>query len=280
MDTWVEERLPTKVVPLLLGHEREHFELFNQDYGRFVSQFEVQYSALAEIIDQINFVERSSWPDHRSLQYVLVAYNVKTFYSALDRLVRGYYEDSITLIRGLYETFVRTLFVSCHPDDAYSALIFNPPKGVKRFNLTNFLRDELHLEWETKYGVMSTFAHSNSYQVLTALERATQGIGEPERFGISFEYNTALAEAAIPFLQFVLLAHLRFSMERFIGAITCPDQRGLSTATGSVDLLTYGLVNHPKEYWRTVARDLDVLFEMLEIADRREDWKAFLKSSK
>lgn len=108
---------------------------------------------------------------------MLAAYNVKTFYSALDRLTKGYYEDSITLTRGLYETFVRTLFISCHPDDAYNALIFKPPKGERAFNLTNFLRNELGLEWETKYGVMSTFAHSNSLQVLSALQRALEVLG-------------------------------------------------------------------------------------------------------
>jgi len=35
-------------------------------------------------------------------------------------------------------------------------------------------------------------------------------------------------------------------------------------------------VNHPKEYWRMVAGDLDLLFAMLKVADRREDWHAFL----
>lgn len=100
--------------------------------------------------------------------------------------------------------------------------------------------------------------------------------GEPERFGLGFDRDASLAEAAIPFLQFVLLAHLRFAAERLAGDVALPGWQS-ATATDAVALLTYGLVNHPKEYWRMVARDLDVLFEMLAVADRREDWKAFLE---
>lgn len=278
-DAWVNDHEPADLAQRVAGGESEHLEFFSKDYGRFVSQFEVEYSALVEIIDQINFVEKASWPDHRAVQYVLVAYNVKTFSSALDRLRKGYYADCITLTRGLYETFVRILFISCHPDDAYNVLVFKPPKGARTFNLTNFLRDELGLEWETKYGVMSTFAHSNSFQVLSALERALERSGEPELFGLGFDRDPSLAEAAIPFLQFVLLAHLRFAAERLAGDVALPDQLA-STAADSVALLTYGLVNHPKEYWRMVARDLDVLFETLAVADRREDWKACLRRTK
>jgi hypothetical protein len=35
--------------------------------------------------------------------------------------------------------------------------------------------------------------------------------------------------------------------------------------------------HHPKPYWRSISRDLAVLFEMLVVADRREDWHAFLE---
>ena len=67
--------------------------------------------------------------------------------------------------------------------------------------------------------VMSTFAHSNSFQVLSALQRALERSGEPELFGLGFDHDPSLAEAAIPFLQLVLLAHLRFAAERLAGEI-------------------------------------------------------------
>jgi hypothetical protein len=279
VDAWVADRTPSPLFLVAGEREREHFALLNQEYGRFIVQFEVEFTALAELTDRINFADRSEWPEHRSVQYVLLAYNAKTFLSAVDRLVKGYYEDSITLTRSLYETFIRMLFVSCYPDDAYS-VIGKPPRGVRQFNLTGFLRTDLELEWETTYGLMSTFAHSNSYQVMMALKRAIDREGDPERFGVTFDYDSRLAEAAMPFLHFVLLAHLRFLVERIVDGTTITDQPSLSTAREAVDFLTYGLVNHPKEYWRNVAADLDLLFKMLALADRREDWKSFLRTTR
>jgi len=274
-DAWVQRELPTEFLRRITDNEAEHLRWFEGEYGRFVTQAEAEYAALATLIDGLNGVERSAWPAHRSIQYVLIAYNLKSFQSALDRIAKGYYEDGITLTRGLYETFVRCLFVSCYPDDGYSALVFIPPKGVRRFNLTSFLRDNLGFEWDAKYGVMSRFAHSNSHHVALALKRALDREGDPESFGMKVAPDASMAEAAIPFFQFVLLAHIRFVVERLLDGVA-PGALDDSTASESVDLLTYALVNHPKEYWRMVAGDLDLLFAMLKVADRREDWHAFL----
>jgi len=277
-DAWVAARIPSALVLDLTQLEHEHFAQFNSDYGRFVDQFEVEFTALAMLIDDLNFIDRSTWPPHRYVQYVLLAKNVKTFYSALERLARGYYEDSITLVRGLYETFVRLLFISCHPDDAYSALGYKAPKGMRQFKLTNFLRDELRLEWDTNYSVMSVFAHSNSFNALEALIRADHRDGDPERFRLEHQFDLKLAEMTMPLLQFVLCTHLRFATERMVGAGHSTEPDALATALESVDLLSYGLKHHPKPYWRSVSDDLDLLFEMIEIADKRDDWRAFLRS--
>lgn len=275
-DQWIAGHLPADVVVQTIGDERAHFERFNADYGRLVGQFEVEYNALAVLIDYYNFMDRSAWPPHRFVQYAMVAYSARTFYSAFDRLVRGYYEDCITLTRTLYETFVRVLFVSCYPDSPYNSLMRNPPKGERCFNLTNFVHDDLGLEWGTKYKIMSVFAHSNSLLVLEALQRAADGRGEPERLGVRYDYEPRLIEAATPFLQFALLGHTRFAIEQLGGTDPPPDTEFLEDAQDSVDLLTYGIRTHAKPYWRRVADDLDLLFRMLPIADASGDWKAFL----
>jgi hypothetical protein len=275
-DRWTSERVPTPLVLQIIDDEHAHFARFNVDYGRYVGQFEVAYQSLAELIDHLNFVDRSAWPPHRYVQYVLSAYNLRTFYSALDRLVRGYYEDCLALTRGLYETFVRMLFVSCHPDSAYNVLVRKPPKGERTFNLTNFLRDDLGLGWETKYEIFSIFAHSNSLHVLEALKRAGDRDGDPERFRVRIEYEPAMIEAAAPLLQFVLTAHLRFAVERFAEVDPPLPTERLQDASDALALLTHGLTTHAKEHWRMVAADLDMIFGMLVKADRREDWRTCL----
>lgn len=277
-DQWLSERLPTPLVLELVEDERTHFASFNVDYGRYVGQFEVEFQALAGLIDDLNFVDRSAWPAHRNVQYVLAAHNVRTFFSALDRLVRGYYQDCFSLTRGLYETFVRMVFVSCYPESAYNVLMRKPPKGERTFNLTNFLRDDLGLAWETKYEIFSIFAHSNSFQVLNTLKRAVDREGEPERFGVRIDYQPAMIEAAAPLLQFVLACHLRFAVERFADVVPAIAPERLRDAQNALSLLTYGLTTHTKEHWRMVAADLDTIFAMLDVADRRGDWRAFLSA--
>lgn len=278
-DQWVQQHLPSRVVAEMIEQQRDHVTRFMREYGRWCTQFEVEYSALVQLLHQVNFIDKSSWQPHRSLQYMLFSYNAETFFSAFDRLLRGHYEDSITLTRSLYETFVRGLFMSCYPATATSALLSasDVPKGVRKFNLTNFLRDDLHLKWGRQYGLMSRFAHSNSFGVLQAVERATKGESEPERFGVVVRFDPVLAEAAPVFLQFVLLSHLRFSVERLASTASVPNTDVLTMAREAVSFLDYGLRHHPKPYWRAVAEDLDVVFEMLDIADRGGDWQAFVE---
>lgn len=271
-DTWVAVHSPTDVAASLAASELDHRMQFSDAYGRFAAQYDVGVAALATLVEELNFVRRDGWPEHRAIQYVLVAYNLRHFDTAIDLVVRGRYEEAISLTRGLYETFVRLLFVSCHADSAYSVLASSPPKGVRRFNLTNFLRDELRLDWERKYGVMSAFAHSNVHRAGLALRRAATPAGEPEAFGLGLGFDAALAEAALPFMQFVLLAHLRFAVERLVSG-SAPSSDPLVVAQEAVDLFTYAHASHPKPYWRMVATDLEYLSKVLEIADRGEDWR-------
>lgn len=100
-DEWLRTLGPSPVITELLRYETDHREQVLRDYGRLVAQFEAQYTALAQLIEQVNFIDRSSWPPHRAVQYVLMSNNLKPFWSAVDRLTKGFYEDALTLLRGL-----------------------------------------------------------------------------------------------------------------------------------------------------------------------------------
>lgn len=276
-DEWLRTLGPSPVITELLRYETDHREQVLRDYGRLVAQFEAQYTALA-VIEQVNFIDRSSWPPHRAVQYVLMSNNLKPFWSAVDRLTKGFYEDALTLLRGLYETFVRVVFVTCHSDDPWGVLVNKPPKGTAPFNMTNFVRDELKLEWLSKYTIMSVFAHSNALQAVEALKRSEGGRDEPEHFGLPLDYDTKLFELAAAFLQFLLLVYLRFGVDRMVGPSEPDDRERFRTARQSVALLTFGLVDNPKQYWKGVAEDLDFLFEMLDVADRGGDWRAMVRA--
>jgi hypothetical protein len=275
-DTWTAGQLPSDVISRLLEEERAHAAQFMTDYGRYAAHFEAVYSAYVRLLDDVNFIDKAGWPTHRGVQYVLLSYNAKTFYSAFDRLLRGHYEDCITLTRGLYETFVRAVWASAYRDNAHNVLVSKLPPGEPAFNLTNFLRDHLHLEWETSYGVFSAFAHSNGFLTLQSLVRLAEPDHEPERFDVHVTFDKRLAETAMPLLTFALLTHLRFTLELLVGDMPVPNEGRLETAREASAFFTRMVSELPSPYWRRVASDLDAIFEMLAMADRGEDWRVWL----
>ncbi len=277
VDNWVERTQSISVFPGIADYEDRHQEKFGRDFGQLGSQFEIQYSSLVGLLDQINGLDKTTWPLHRPVQFILISYNLKPLISAMDRLSKGFYEDAVTLIRSAYETFLRTLFISCHKDHPYSCLVNRPPAGEPVFNVTNFVRDELRVDWLTNYSIMSVFAHSNVHQTTEAVIRAAQRVDEPEVQGLQFEYREDLAALAGVFLQFLVFAYLRVAIERLVGPLTPPDVRQFDTAVEAKDFLAYIFHNHPKEYWRSLADDLDFIFDLLEVADRGDDWHEFAR---
>lgn len=277
-DQWTALHMPVETLLDLQRREGEHALAFTQEYGRFANQFEVAFGAHAALLDDLNFINKGAWPPHRAVQYMLLAHNAKTFHSALDCLVRGRYEDATTLCRGLYETFIRAIWISAHPTDAYNAMVRSPPAGSPVFNLTNFVRDQLHLDWETTYSVSSAIAHSNGVAVLSSLIAAASRAGEPERFRVAVAFDRDRLELAAPLLSFALLTHMRFAISVLVGDLEHPHPARLELAKEAVALFTASLKNHPKPYWRAVATDLDMLFDLVAAADRGEDWRMWLRS--
>lgn len=278
IDLWTRAHRPSSVTGDMTTQVNAHQQAFRRDYGRLDDQLEVEYSALVRLTDSLNFLDRSSWPAHRPMQFALVAYSLKTFQSVLDRLRTGFYEDAVTLLRVLYETFLRVAFVSCHRDDPWGALVRKPAPGTPDFQVTNFVRDVLRLDWETNYAIMSVFAHSNGLLVLEAIQRAADRQGQPERFGPSIELEPRLAELVAPFVQFVLLGNLRLLVRWRADLAASDSDPVVEAAHDSERLLTFGLDSHPKEYWRQVSRDLDYLMELVQVADVGGDWRALARS--
>jgi hypothetical protein len=144
LDSLCEENA-SSVLADIQRFQRQHVAHVGREYGRFISQVELAFSLLVEIVDGINYVDKSGWPQHRSLQFILMVHNLKSIESALDRLVKGSYEDAISLVRGPYEALLRIVFISCFPADPYAGL-GKAPKGTRQFNATNFVEQDLGLD--------------------------------------------------------------------------------------------------------------------------------------
>lgn len=278
IDEWVDQHLPSHVLAKARAQEEDHAKLFLSAYGRAVGQFEVEFAALVAVIDRLNFVQRQAWPPHRSVQFALLAYNLKPLRSVMDRLMAGYYADAITLLRVAYETFVRLVFVSIHRDDPWGALVPKPRPPTPAFNLTGFVRDQLRLGWATSYSVLSAFTHSNAVEVLDSLKRAGTQESEPERFGPSIQFDPNRIELVLPQLHFAVLAYLRFTVDWLVGPEFRPHMAEAAIAIKAIDVMSFVVRTHPKRYWRDVAVDLDYVFDLVTAAETGADWRQMAKS--
>src|SRR5262245_3735309 len=95
IDDWVRRQQPRQTALAIAEFERDHLRWFEEEYGRLLVQFEVAFDHLVAVIEQVNYIDRAAWPEHRVLQYVLLSHNLKPFVSMIDRFSRGYYEDSV-----------------------------------------------------------------------------------------------------------------------------------------------------------------------------------------
>ncbi len=273
VDDWIAPQVPSSVVLGLVEAERNHFNRFNTAYGRWVAQSEVHFSCLVNAIEQIDYVEKSTWPSHRGTQFILVTNTLRSLWSSADRLHRGAYQDSMTLLRLAYEVWARLIFMSCHPDDHLYGVARSGSDGKPSFKMTNLLRDQLRLDWSKKYELLSSFAHGKIDTLQEVLDSARKPTSSRHELTVSFDESRC--DFAITLFNFVLLLYVTFVQDRLLVGV--PDPLG-SSLRESQEILRTTLFADPKPYWANTEADLDYLATLLATADAGGDWKAIAKA--
>lgn len=271
-DAWVVAHRPNLVVAGIDEFERGHRDWFLTEYGRGVEQFYVEFDALARAVDALNFVDRSDWPPNRSIQYVIAAKNLKAFHSAMKLLTAGFYVDAMSLVRGIYDAFLRIVHVALYPADPWGAVADKPPSPTPHFNATGIVRDQLRLDWLSNYSIMSVFAHANTFEVMTAMTRMADRVEPAERFGLVFERDDRLVETVLPLLSMLMLLYLRLVIETMGGGAKIRDSELVTTCEDAIGLLTFVMRTNDKPKWHSMADDVDYIFEVLRVADTNGNW--------
>lgn len=273
-DSWVAAHTPNLIRDEIAAFEADHRERFLQSYGRAVDQFYVQYGALAQAVDALNFVDRTHWPSHRPIQYVIVAKNLNGFHSTMDRLSKGFVVDSMSIVRGLYDAFLGIIHVSLNSTDPLGAIMARPPSPTPRFNATGIVKGQLRLDWMSNYAIMSVFAHGNLMEVAQSINRMHDRSLPRERLGLTFEPDVLVVETVLPFLSLVTLLYLRFVPESLGATSDVEDAPLIATCRDAVALLTFAMRDNSKPRWRKIADDIDYLFNVFSAADAGGDWKS------
>lgn len=281
---WLERRFdelcdtePSQVVLDIKGYEEDHLNKVEGEYGRFVAQFELYYDLIVKITKGVNYIEKPDWPKHRSVQFMLIVHNLKNIYSSFDRLVKGFYEDSIVLDRPAYEAFIKVIYITCYPDDPLSVVRGRKSSSGRKFNLTNFVKDELKLDW-SDYRLFSIISHAKAYTVLTeAIKISREGQKEP--ITLELKFDEELFELGANYIIFLLLVYLKIIVCLF----TTSHNRILKKemAEKAKELIVLGQKSmslHPKDYWPQVIKDTEDIFKMIEEVEGGKNWKESWKN--
>lgn len=259
----------TEVIREISSFQEKHFARFSREYGRFIDQYEMFYSTLVSLTYSVNYYDKSNWPQHRALQFTLAAHSQKQLYTAHLLLQKGFYEDSITVIRSAYETFLRILFISCNQKHSWS--VFYKEGGSPKFIPTNFVKDELRLDWPT-YGLMSAFAHSNKVDVLEDIIKLSRE-AQKEPIALRLKYDEKRMGIAINYLQFLMLVFLKLLNEVFVTdygshRLRKEIQVEFDRAKEYAELLMQVMETHTDNAtWRVMAKDIKNIFELIRLME-------------
>ena len=255
--------------------EQNHAVSFQQDkYYPYTQQFDLYLSTLIEQLYAINFLAKPDWPDHRIVQFTLLVENLRTFSSAYDCLSKGAYEDALILMRPIYETIIRVVWMSCYPDDPYACIARNP--DGRKFNLTNFIIAELKLDWWHEYKLLSAFSHSNSWTALESLIKHSQQESAPRIISMTLQVNDNLCSLNMNMLFYLFYCYFRVT--RIVLTVEPKDKKEVdlwALANELEKLIAKIMKDHPNlsGRWALLLNDCDQLVELMRRADGGEDWK-------
>jgi len=263
---------PSKVMLDIYDYERTHSQRIAQNYGRFISQFEFAYDLIVESVHAINYLDRSDWPKHRGIQFLTLVNNLKPLFSSYQRLIEGFYEDSLILIRPVYESFIKIIYITCNPKYPYKILAGRKDPDGKKFNLSNFLKQELKLNWHS-YGYLSAMSHANYYSILSEAIDLFQKKSK-EVSALKFSYDEKLFGVGTNDINFLLLVYMKLIVELFATKTNdVLSEEMIGKAQKFIKLQHESFLVHPKEHLPEVAKDVKDVFEMIRRAESGEDWK-------
>lgn len=261
----------SKVILDIRNFESHHQSKISNDYNRFIRQFEVTFSLITDCVHALNYVEKTTWPKHRGIQFLLYTHNLKTLYSSFDRLIRGSYEDSLSLTRTVYEAFIKIIFLNCFPQS--SSALFQKIKDVPNFNLDNFIKDNLKLDWHD-HRLLSMMVHSNNYSVLQGwVELAQRPQTEP--ICLQYQFDKRLFELGVNYTCYLLSVYLKILDDLFIsGTNHILTQDTVNLVKEMAELRISSLETHPLDKWPQTMKDTRDIFNMVKRTDAGEPWES------
>ncbi len=193
-----------------------HRELVYENFGKYLKNFEDYFDILNNAIFNLNYMPKKHWPQYKGTQFLLFPETLKTLHRAHEDLFDGYYEESMMLLRSVYETYIKMIYIAIHPNDIES--IFYKRAGKRNFNLSNFVKDELNLDWGWLYKLLSSISHGKTYKHLDLWIKTSTGKYK-DKISLYYKYDKDAISRPINMSIFLLYLLFHLVYVTFIGDI-------------------------------------------------------------
>jgi len=158
----------------VIRFKENHRKQFVGDYHGYVKIFEGAFEVAAQTTEALNYATKEKWARHRSSQYPFFPNILETLFRANDDFMDGFYDEANILNRSVFEGIVRIIWASCHQEH-HSNIWTKKQVGTPDFNVRNFLRDELKVDWEFIWNYTSMVTHSKRHRVVSLIMDLVRG---------------------------------------------------------------------------------------------------------
>ncbi len=164
---------------------KESLRVLEQTKANAPSELDLLHRSLSLYMEAFMYAKPSENADQQTARMGLVSQNFNTLMAATDLASKGYYVQSIALLRNVYENWLSFWYLAKHPSEAQ---LWLDPQQYKRKPKIETMRNRIdHSNTEAKnkclelYQVLSGFAHTSPVAILDRYRivegKSTIGVG-------------------------------------------------------------------------------------------------------
>jgi hypothetical protein len=269
------KQTPSKTTLDVYEFVRQHRGAAIQSVNGFVKNFEDFFEEMNMLVQLLNYPEKSDWTQRKGIQYILYPETMKTLHRAYEDAIDGYYDESLMLVRSVYEVFIKIVFLSCYPNEWEA--VFYDRKGKRNFSLTGFVQDHLKLDWSWLYKLMSKIYHGKVHRHLPTITQGAQGKHKAVILQYAFNQDSLNMCVNLVSLMQNCLFHAAMNIFGNDLATTKKIENHQITRFQNADTILLGITEvNPKEGFSTLANDLRKIGKLLAAVENNHDWKGFV----
>ncbi len=201
----INSQPPSPVITGIYKYQEEHITWLTKNYWGFTKYFEESYDFFVNLVSSVNFINKDKWKWNLKLPYIYLGNSTYPLFKSFTLLSEGFYDESLALSRVSYELLIKSLFCILHPDDAF-ATYQKPEKGKLVYNLTNFVKDDLKVDWEFLYRLSSASSHGKLY--FTKIISDSREKGKHQNIGLQLRLDEKSAQINMNYLTFLIWTHI------------------------------------------------------------------------